>query len=185
MEISFWWLTLIAPAAMAAGVCLGRVSAEGGVFRERQDEEEDVGKPSFLIGSPVSGEIADIQEGGHPTVVICPDADRIYAPAAGRIRKIFPQGNALLFDTEFGAELYIRVGDSEDELLDRYYRPRIVQNEVVGKGKLLLEFDRKGLAAQGVSDSVVIVLAAGAEEGNILADTGAMVRTGEELLKVR
>lgn len=176
---------MIALAALATGVCIGRLSADGGVFREQTDGDTAEGRPSFLIGSPVSGEVAEIQEGGRPSVVIRPDGDKLYAPAGGRIRKIFPRGNAFLFDTEFGAELYIRVGDSEDELLDGYYRPRIVQNEVVSKGKLLLEFDRQGLAAEGVSNNVAVAVGNGAGEGCILADMGAQVRTGEELLKVR
>ena len=81
--------------------------------------------------------------------------------------------------------MYIRVGDSEDELLDGYYRPRIVQNEIVGKGKLLLEFDRQGLAAEGVSDRVEVSVETGISGADILPASGAHVRTGEELLKLQ
>lgn len=185
MEISFWWLAAIALAALAAGVCIGRLSKEDGVFQEKEHVDGDDERESFFVGSPVSGEVSDLQEGGRPVVVIRPSENKIYAPVGGRIRKVFPRGNAFLFDTEFGAELYIRVGDSEDELLDGYYRPRIVQNEIVGRGKLLLEFDRQGLAAEGVSDRVEVSVETGISGADILPASGAHVRTGEELLKLQ
>ena len=165
--------------------CIGRLSKEDGGFQEKEHADEEDEREAFFVGSPVSGEVSDLQEGGRPVVVIRPSEDKIYAPVSGRIRKVFPRGNAFLFDTEFGAELYIRVGDSTDELLDGYYRPRIVQNEIVGKGKLLLEFDRQGLAAEGVSDCVEVSVETGISGADILSASGAHVRTGEELLKLQ
>lgn len=94
-------------------------------------------------------------------------------------------GNAMLFTTEFGAELYIQAGRTEDELLNRYYRPKIVQNEVVGKGKLLLEFDRQGLEAEGVSPDVSVCVEHYGSGGGVRMTTRERVKTGEEILKVR
>ena len=118
-------------------------------------------------------------------VVIHPGEDRIYAPSGGKITKLFPMGNAFLFQTEFGAELYIQAGESKDELLGRYFRPRVVQNEIVGKGKLLLEFDRKGLEAEGVSTSVSVVVENDPGGSDLLTETGSRVRTGEEILRMQ
>lgn len=143
------------------------------------------GQVPFSVCSPVSGEVTDMDGGGKPGVAIHPGEDRLYAPAAGKVTKIFPMGNAFLFRTEFGAELYIRAGDAEDDLMERYYRPRVVQNEIVGKGKLLLEFDRMGLVKEGVSCCVTVTVETGACTGNVLAAAGDRVKAGEAVLGLR
>lgn len=94
-------------------------------------------------------------------------------------------GNAFLFTTEFGAELYIQAGEVNDELMVRHYRPRILQNEVVGKGKLLLEFDRMGLEAEGASTEVSVSVESCAHGGDVRMTVGGRVKTGEEILQVR
>ncbi|MCM1058599.1 MAG: PTS glucose transporter subunit IIA [Firmicutes bacterium] len=189
MVISFWWLTAIAGAALAAGFCMGRLLGEQGgdpKQENRRDGRKDSGiKFPFSVGSPVSGEVADRSDDGKLMAAIHPGEDRLYSPASGKITKIFPMGNGFLFRTEFGTELCIRVGDSEDDLLERYYRPRVVQNEIVGKGKLLLEFDRKGLVKEGASCCVTVTVETGACAGSLLAAPGERVRTGEPVLGLR
>lgn len=185
MEISFWWLTAIAVAAMVAGFCMGRLLGEQAERPEREGRRDSGIRFPFSVGSPVSGEVTEKNDEGKPMVTIHPGEDRLYAPASGKVTKIFPMGNAFLFRTEFGTELYIRVGDSEDELLERYYRPRIVQNEIVCKGKLLLEFDRQGLVKEGASCCVTVAVETGACAGNIIAAAGEQVRAGEPILGLR
>lgn len=185
MVISFWWLTAIAGAALAAGFCMGRLMGEP-IERPVHESRRDSGiRFPFSVGSPVSGEVVDMNDGGKTMVAIHPAEDKLYAPASGKITKIFPMGNAFLFRTEFGAELCIRVGDSEDDLMERYYRPRIVQNEIVGKGKLLLEFDRAGLVKEGASCCVTVAVETGACTGSILAAAGEQVKAGAPVLGLR
>ena len=124
-------------------------------------------------------------EGQCPTVVIEPQEDKLYAPAGGKVIRLFPLGNEFLFRTEFGEELHIRAGDGEDELLGRYYRPRVIQNEIVPKGKLLLEFDRCGLQQEGSSAQVSVKLEECAPGKEIRLTAGSLVRTGEEILRVQ
>ena len=145
-------------------------------------QEEDLG--GWSVGSPVSGEVTEHSEGDHPTVVIHTEGNRLYAPAGGKITRLFPMGNAMLFTTEFGAELFIQAGKTEDELLNRYYRPKIVQNEVVGKGKLLLEFDRKGLEADGASAEVAVCVESCLYGGGGGMTAGEHVKAGEEILQI-
>lgn len=185
MVISFWWLTAIAGAALAAGFCMGRLLGEQGERPEREGRRDSGIRFPFSVGSPVSGEVTDRSDDEKPMVAIHPSEDRLYAPSSGKITKIFPMGNAFLFRTEFGAELYIRVGDSEDDLMERYYRPRIVQNEIVAKGKLLLEFDRAGLVKEGASCCVTVTVETGACAGNIIAAVGEQVKAGEPILGLR
>lgn len=185
MEISFWWLTAIAGAALAAGFCMGRLFGEQGERPEREGRRDGGIRFPFSVGSPVSGEVMDRSGDGKPMVAIHPGEDRLYAPSNGKITKVFPMGNAFLFRTEFGAELYIRVGDSEDDLMERYYRPRVVQNEIVGKGKPLLEFDRQGLVKDGASCCVTVTVETAACAGSIPAAAGEQVKAGETLMRLR
>lgn len=202
MMWSVLWITTLTAAAFAAGFCLGRLNREKGQksgensgdtggrnpsekAHGRRDRSRDENVVSWSVGSPVSGEIAYMQEGEHPTVVIEPLEDKLYAPAGGKITRLFPMGNELLFRTEFGAELHIQAGDAKDELLSRYYRPRIVQNEIVGKGKLLLEFDRRGLEAEGSSSQVSVRLESSTYGSDVRMTAGETVKTGEEILLVQ
>lgn len=139
---------------------------------------------SWSVASPVSGKVFENKEGEHPTVVIRPDENKVYAPAGGKITKLFPMGNAMIFTTEFGAELFIQAGNGDDELLNRYFRPKIVQNEVVGKGKLLMEFDRQGLEAEGVAPEVSVTVETCAYGDDVRMTAGGRVKAGEEILQV-
>lgn len=147
--------------------------------RERHIEKDGRG---WSVGSPVSGHAAVLQEGPEAEIVIQPAEDKLYAPVSGKITKLYPMGNAFRFHTEFGAELYIQAGDAEDDMLGRYYRPRIVQNEIVNKGKLLLEFDRQGLEAEGASAEVSVRVDNYIYGSEVVATAEGAVRTGEEIL---
>lgn len=164
------------------GYCRGNERIEILRGRDHQSEQRRCGGG---IGSPVSGQVEDMLRDGGRSVVIRPEEDRLYAPAGGKILKLFPLGNAFLFRTELGVELYIQAGEGKDELLGRYYRPRVVRNEIVGKGKLLLEFDRQGLEAEGVSPVVTVTVESGMYGSNIMAVAGEYVRTGEEILSIQ
>ena len=157
--------------------------ARGNGKRRGRRFEDD--QKVWSVGSPVSGEIVADREGEYAAVVICPDEDCLYAPTGGKITRLFPMGNAFLFTTDFEAELYIQAGDIEDEMLVRYYRPRIIQNEVVTKGKLLLEFDRKGLEEAGASYDVSVCVENGFYGGNVKMTDAEWVETGEEILQMR
>lgn len=138
-----------------------------------------------VVGSPVTGLVVSYKEGEHPAVQLSPLEDKLYAPANGKVIKIFPMGNAFLFRTEFGTELYIRAGDVKDDLLGRYFRSRVVQNEIVNKGKLLLEFDRMGLKAEGASFAVTISVENHTYGSNVTMTAKEQVRPGEEIMRVQ
>ena len=138
-----------------------------------------------VVGSPVTGLVVSYKEGEHPAVQLSPLEDKLYAPANGKVIKIFPMGNAFLFRTEFGTELCIRAGDVKDDLLGRYFRSRVVQNEIVNKGKLLLEFDRMGLKAEGVSFAVTVSVENHIYGSNVTMTAKEQVRPGEEIMRVQ
>lgn len=184
---------IILTACLAASVCFGFFAGRlwpAGDESEFEGEDTARGREKRIakdgrgwsIGSPVSGHAAVRQEGPEAEIVIRPTEDRLYAPAGGKITKLYPMGNAFRFRTEFGAELYIQVGDAGDDMLGRYYRPRVLQNEIVSKGKLLLEFDRQGLEAEGISLEISVRVEHYVYGNNIIATATEQIRAGEEIL---
>lgn len=152
-------------------------------IRRGKGQQEPEGM-KWSVGSPVKGWLLSCQDDGQPTVVIQPEEDRLYAPAGGKIVKLFPMGNAFLLRTEFGTELYLQVGSVSDDLMGRYFRPRVVQNEIVTKGKLLLEFDIPNLVGEGISPAVTVRVENHSYSTNVHVSAREQTRTGEEILTV-
>ena len=176
--------------AVSAGEGRETVKEEGSrtrfVFQERKNKMvEKVIPRGWAIGSPCAGEVSFFYEGSRRGAVIQAQKGMVYAPASGKITKLYPMGNAFLLCAEFGVELLIKVGSCRDEMFSMYYRPRIVQNEIVNKGKLLLEFDLEGLEAENVDASVSISVEAAQDSREILVTGQKYVRVGEEVLWVR
>lgn len=153
-------------------------------WRHGKTRQENIPEQIGAIGSPVLGEIEEGRGGERPKVSVCPREEKIYAPTAGKITRLYPLGNALSFRTDSGVELFIQVGDSTDELLGRYYRPRVLQNEIVSKGKLLLEFDRAGLAAEGIFPRVILMVDNHIYGREFFPVQEGNVRPGEEVMKI-
>ncbi len=81
---------------------------------------------------------------------------KLYAPVDGKIIRIAPMGNRFVLRTKFGMKLSLQVGELTDELQGRFFRPRVVNNEIVGRGKLLLEYDMERLVGEGIRTEVTV-----------------------------
>lgn len=196
MTVSVWITGVIALISLLAGLWIGRSMksmAEETEERVKEQEEETRERKGlkknekriplgWIVSSPVSGTLRPFYEGSRLGAVIVPLEEAIYAPVSGRVLKVYPMGKAMLIATDFGKELMIKVGNGGDDLCSMYYRSRVVQNEVISKGKLLLEFDRKGLESQGVEVVVTVTLESLMEEKNIVVTGAEQIKTGEELI---
>lgn len=190
--------TILLLAAGIFGFFLGRFSVnriseesetegvreEEQVQRQRRDRKALGTVEKYSVGSPVTGMVMKSNAGEIPTVVIRPEGGKLFAPTGGKVTRLYPMGNAMLFTTEFGAEMHISVGEVQDDLLERYYRPRVIQNEVVPKGKLLLEFDVSGLAAEGESADVSVRMEHYDYDTEIVPAAEGKVKAGEDILKI-
>ena len=124
------------------------------------------------------------EENGKKQLRILPEQGKVYAPAAGRIKKLYPMGQAMLLQTEYGAEILLQVGDRVDDMYSVYYRCRVMEHEYVRKGSLLLEFDPAGIEQEGASAEIRIsVENAQAFDSVTVSEQGAL-RAGEPLLYV-
>lgn len=140
------------------------------------------------IFSPVAGRVASLCEEEGKGVSIEPEQGQVYAPISGKITKLYPMGNAMCLQSmEQGdtVELMIRVGKEQpDELCCEYFCPRIVQNEIVAKGKLLLIFDKERLLDAGEDISVYVTQKKGLGERDVAVGQKETVKVGEELFRI-
>ena len=195
MTVSIWVTFVIAVIALMAGFWIGRSirwMAEETEEQVKASEEGQGGnglkknEKRILLGwvasSPVAGLVCPFYEGNRCGVLIQPEEGAVYAPVSGRIIKLYPMGSAMVIATDFGRELFLKVGNGGDEMCSMYYRSRVVQNEIIAKGKLLLEFDRTGLENQGVDVTVTLSLENSLEGSNVVITSKEFVKAGEDLI---
>ncbi len=137
------------------------------------------------IGSPATGEVSYFKEGGRRGALIHSGQGKLYAPVSGKIVRLFPTGNSMLLRTDYGVELMIQAGIGTEELEGLYYRPRVVQNEFVSKGKLLLEYDPEGIRREGFDPSVLMSVEDAQEFRDITVSDAPHVKNGEDIMWVR
>lgn len=170
----------------------------GGQGRQRNQEisglllrEQPAGKEGrriplgWAIGSPAGGDVSFFCEGNRRGVTILPEQGRLYAPAPGKITRLYPTGNAFELRTDYGVELLLQVGERTGELEGMYFRSRVVQNEIVGKGKLLLEFDIEKIQDEGYDISILMSVEDARDYKDIMITDVKRVKNGEDLMWVR
>ena len=136
------------------------------------------------IASPVDGRLHFLCESGRKCVIIEPNQGKVYAPLSGKIVKVYPMGNVFRLRDNEGTEVFIRVGRPQpDELCSMYFRIRVVENEIVNKGKLLLEFDKEELQAAGEEAGVMVCPESESECELFLTDNES-VKVGEEIFYI-
>lgn len=138
----------------------------------------------WAVGSPVAGKVRFFCEEKRKGVAISPKEGRLYAPVSGKIIKLYPTGNAFRIRTDFGAELLIRAGVHTEELEGLYYRCRVVQNEIVSKGKLLLEYDIESISKEGYDSSVLLSVEEEQNYRDITVTDAEQVKNGDPVLWV-
>lgn len=167
-----------------------RQGAEGAVHEENTFMRERIAgvkriPPGRRIVSPVHGTVSRYYERNHRGAMIRPDEGQLYAPESGKIIRLYPMGNAMVLRTDYGLELLLKVGSQEDDFYSGFYRSRVIQNEIITRGKLLLEFDLKGLRDEGQEPMVTISVEGSGHPEDILLTEKEKVRVGEELMLVR
>ncbi len=139
----------------------------------------------WAVGSPVAGAVSYFNEGTKRGAKILPEQGIVYAPAAGKITRLYPTGNAMRLRTDYGIELLIQAGVDTEELEGRHYRARVLKNEVVNKGKPLVEFDVEAIRREGYDPSVVMTVEDAENFQDITVCDTPNVKAGENLLWVR
>lgn len=150
----------------------------------RKENAEKHISQGISILSPVSGKVEIFQEENQCGVMVWPEEDKVFAPVSGKIIKLYPMGCAFILRMVDQREILLQVGNHTDEVYSMCFHPRIIQNEIVKAGKLLLVFDRECLTEAGEEVTVRISLqeTAGAEE--IFYTQKKQVDVGDELIRI-
>lgn len=167
--------------------------AEENVEERKITAARQLVREGTAIGSPVNGKIRKTTEGmseetadpGTGRISIVPEDGKVYAPTAGKVLRLYPMGNRIRFRTDSGLELELNVCKDREELHSAYYHCNVLQNEIVRKGKLLVEFDKEGLTGEGVDTAVTVEMCQLPERGQIVSTWKDYIRAGEELLWVQ
>lgn len=154
-------------------------------WREEDDERDPRIKRILQgneIGSPATGTVNVTEENGRREMRIFPEQGKIYAPAAGRIMRLYPMGRAMLLKTEFGAEVLLKAGTGVDDMYSGCYRCRVMEHEYVRKGALLLEYDMEQIAARGAEPEVTVSVENADTFAQISVTELTHMKTGEPLI---
>ena len=194
--IPLWYVICLSFGAAYLGFWVGRSrnwAFSGGISMETEDLEQVMGSapepkrqilPSVrYLASPTGGKVEQYPVGGRPGVKILTSESKLYSPTAGRVLWIAPRGNSFLIMTDWGDEVEVRACNSEDDLLDRYFRPRVIKGEIIRRGKLLLEYDREKLSRE-CDDTAVYLMAKGEENGKLELAAPEEVKAGDALFWV-
>lgn len=140
-------------------------------------------KNGTFLASPCGGRAEEYHEGEQSGFRILTTESELYAPAFGRIIRISPRGNAFWIRTDWGGDVQVRACTNEDDLLDRYFRPRVVKGQVVRRGTLLLEYDREALCRK-CEDTAVYLLVEEQKYQEMQCGEADMASKGEWLLRL-
>ncbi len=135
------------------------------------------------LASPTGGKVTHFPAEEKTGVKIETSETKLYSPSPGRVLSVAPRGNAFLIMTDWGDEVEVRACNSEDDLLDRYFRPRVVRGEIIRRGKLLLEYDRDKLTRE-CEDTAVYLTARGEDNGKLEFVREEEVKAGDALFWV-
>ncbi len=161
------------------------------VKAEQKEAEPLVQK--IQVESPADGKLEPLSQVKDETLAsgilgkgaaVVPDNGRVVSPVNGRITSVFPTGHAVGIVDENGVELLIHIGIDTVKLEGRYFTAHVKDGDVVRKGDLLVEFDRRAVEAEGY-DTVIAVLVTNSQEflDVIPAQAGA-VKAGQQLFTV-
>lgn len=136
------------------------------------------------IGAPTGGEVNVLEENGRRKVRIQPRQGKVYAPASGKITHLYPMGSAMELQTDFGARILVCMGGRVDEMCSEFYRCRVMENEVVRKGTLIMEYDPEGIEENGGDAHVILSIENEEELGAVTLSSGTHAKAGEPILYV-
>ncbi|MCM1112601.1 MAG: PTS glucose transporter subunit IIA [Muribaculum sp.] len=186
-ESAVWVRAYAESGVLRADLSDGRADAGRRVRRGRRSDRRRQVKTVSLgreIGSPVAGQMGIFVEDGRQKLRLLPDQGKVYAPASGRIQRLYPMGRAMLLHTEFGADLLLQAGSGADEMCSGFYHCRVMEHEYVRKGTLLLEYDPAGIRGEGASPEVILSIENEGDLGGVTVMGQGRVKVGETILYI-
>lgn len=123
--------------------------------------------PANTVAAPAEGSVVPMEEIPDETfstgvlgqgVGIQPVKGVITAPFNGTVTQVADTGHALGLASEDGLELLIHVGIDTVAMDGKGFTPKVQEGDHFKAGQVLLNFDKKAIAAAGHPDVVVVML---------------------------
>lgn len=161
-------------------------SRAGGMMSSLMERRKPVKvlTPGREVVSPATGQMSIFEEAETRKVRILPDYGKVYAPASGRIMRLYPMGSAMLLRTEFGADIMIQIGSNVDEMCSGFYRCRVMEHEIVRKGALLLEYDPAAVTLTGANPEIILTVENEKDLDKVAITGSSRIKAGEPLLYI-
>ena len=118
-------------------------------------------------------------------VAIQPTGDRVVAPADAKIETIFPTGYAVALHTHDGLDVLVHVGLDTVALRGRHFTVHVETGDMVHRGDVLIEFDRKAIEEEGLDLTVPILVCNALEFSSLDGAEGRYVNELDDLIVVR
>lgn len=117
-------------------------------------------------------------------MAIIPEEDSIYAPADCKVEMVTDTKHAVGLQTTNGTELLIHVGIDTVNLAGKYFKPQVSEGQSVKKGELLLEFDRKKIAAEGYDTTVCLICTQPVNGASLKREPERTVKAGDKIAEI-
>ena len=117
-------------------------------------------------------------------MAIIPEEDSIYAPADCKVEMVTDTKHAVGLQTTNGNELLIHVGIDTVNLAGKYFKPQVSEGQSVKKGELLLEFDRKKIAAEGYDTTVCLICTQPVSGASLKREPERKVKAGDKIAAI-
>lgn len=146
------------------------------------------------LGAPTAGKTIPVTQVKDETfsteilgkgIAILPESDRIVAPCDATVDLMFDTGHAVSLKADFGAEILIHVGLETVNLKGKYFTVHAKTGDAVKAGQLLIEFDRKAIAAEGYDTVTPIVICNSDEFKSIVPQAGSIVKEGQPVITLK
>ena len=167
-----------------------------GLFNKlkRMVSDESANQPSITLLAPLSGELVALEE--VPDVVfaekivgdgiaIKPSGNKIVAPCAGVIRKIFETNHAFGMDSDSGLAIFIHVGIDTVELKGEGFTRIAHEGQAVQAGDVIIEFDLNLLETKAKSTLTPIIISNMDEVKELTKYSGAVTLGTDIILSVK
>lgn len=118
-------------------------------------------------------------------IAIVPSEGRVYAPFDGVVEALYRTKHAIGLKAANGVEILIHIGVNTVSLKGKHFKSYVEQGQSIQAGDLLVEFDSKGIIADGYPTITSIVVTNMQQFADVLtaSDSGS-IQEGGALLKL-
>ena len=115
---------------------------------------------------------------------VIPQNGRVAAPVSGKIVSVFPTKHAVSMVDENGAEILIHIGIDTVKLDGKYFTAHVKDGDIVKKGDLLVEFDKKAVEAEGYDMTIAVLVTNSQEFLDVIPAEPGEIKEQEKLFTI-